>query len=115
ILFILKKNRKLRLCINYRHLNKAIVKNYYSILLILELIDKLRGAKYRLFKYLVILIELTNALAIFQIIINYILRKYLNIFVIAYLNNVLVYINRILEKHVKHTKRVLQKLKKHKL
>ncbi|KAF2184506.1 hypothetical protein K469DRAFT_452917, partial [Zopfia rhizophila CBS 207.26] len=38
ILFILKKNKKLRLCINYRYLNKAIVKNYYLILLILKLI-----------------------------------------------------------------------------
>ncbi|KAF2190442.1 hypothetical protein K469DRAFT_558749, partial [Zopfia rhizophila CBS 207.26] len=44
-LFILKKNSKLRLCINYRYLNKAIVKNHYLILLILKLIDKLRGAK----------------------------------------------------------------------
>ncbi|KAF2182017.1 hypothetical protein K469DRAFT_587920, partial [Zopfia rhizophila CBS 207.26] len=45
ILFILKKNRKLRLYINYRYLNIVIVKNYYPILLILELIDKLREAK----------------------------------------------------------------------
>ncbi|KAF2184648.1 hypothetical protein K469DRAFT_579290, partial [Zopfia rhizophila CBS 207.26] len=46
ILFILKKNRKLRLYINYKYLNKAIVKNYYPILLILKLINKLRGAKW---------------------------------------------------------------------
>ncbi|KAF2184482.1 hypothetical protein K469DRAFT_579683 [Zopfia rhizophila CBS 207.26] len=49
ILFILKKNRKLRLYINYRYLNKAIVKNHYLILLILELINKLRGAKYNFY------------------------------------------------------------------
>ncbi|KAF2178681.1 hypothetical protein K469DRAFT_598778, partial [Zopfia rhizophila CBS 207.26] len=46
ILFIFKKNRKLRLYINYRHFNKAIVKNYYFILLILKLINKLKEAKY---------------------------------------------------------------------
>ncbi|KAF2195548.1 hypothetical protein K469DRAFT_543593, partial [Zopfia rhizophila CBS 207.26] len=45
ILFIPKKNRKLRLYINYRYFNKAIVKNYYLIFLILEFINKLRGAK----------------------------------------------------------------------
>ncbi|KAF2193317.1 hypothetical protein K469DRAFT_525359, partial [Zopfia rhizophila CBS 207.26] len=40
--------------------------------------------RYKLFKYLVMLIGLINA----PIIINYILRKYLNVFIIAYLNNV---------------------------
>ncbi|KAF2187393.1 DNA/RNA polymerase, partial [Zopfia rhizophila CBS 207.26] len=112
ILFILKKNRKLRLYINYRHLNKATIKNYYLILLILKLIDKLRGIiifkiRYKLFKYLVILIGLTNALVTFQIIINYILKKYLDIFIIIYLNNMLIYINRMLKEYVKYTKKVL--------
>ncbi|KAF2179461.1 hypothetical protein K469DRAFT_596456, partial [Zopfia rhizophila CBS 207.26] len=37
--------------------------------------------------------------------INYILREYLNVFIIAYLNNMLIYINRILKKHIKYTKR----------
>ncbi|KAF2188879.1 hypothetical protein K469DRAFT_564312, partial [Zopfia rhizophila CBS 207.26] len=32
--------------------------------------------------------------------INYILREYLDIFVIAYLNNMLVYINGVLKKHL---------------
>ncbi|KAF2178452.1 hypothetical protein K469DRAFT_599545, partial [Zopfia rhizophila CBS 207.26] len=37
--------------------------------------------------------------------INYILKKYLDIFIITYLNNILVYINRNLEEYVKYTKK----------
>ncbi|KAF2191388.1 hypothetical protein K469DRAFT_558272, partial [Zopfia rhizophila CBS 207.26] len=37
--------------------------------------------------------------------INYILREYLDIFIIAYLNNVLIYINGILKKYIKYTKK----------
>ncbi|KAF2180191.1 hypothetical protein K469DRAFT_592823, partial [Zopfia rhizophila CBS 207.26] len=59
--------------------------------------------RYRLFKYLVMLIGLTNVLTI----INYILREYLDVFIIIYLNNVLIYINGMLKEHVKYTKIVL--------
>ncbi|KAF2179918.1 hypothetical protein K469DRAFT_594378, partial [Zopfia rhizophila CBS 207.26] len=44
--------------------------------------------------------------------INYILYKYLNIFIIVYLNNVLVYINKILKEHKIHVKK-LEKCKFH--
>ena len=37
------------------------------------------------------LFELTNAPATFQAFINNILRKYLNVFMIVYLNNILIY------------------------
>ncbi|KAF2188038.1 hypothetical protein K469DRAFT_568083, partial [Zopfia rhizophila CBS 207.26] len=37
--------------------------------------------------------------------INYVLRKYLDVFIIAYLNNMLIYINRTLEEHIKYTKK----------
>ncbi|KAF2174819.1 hypothetical protein K469DRAFT_613060, partial [Zopfia rhizophila CBS 207.26] len=37
--------------------------------------------------------------------INYILRKYLDVFIIAYLNNVFIYINEMLEEYIKHTKK----------
>ncbi|KAF2184188.1 hypothetical protein K469DRAFT_580683, partial [Zopfia rhizophila CBS 207.26] len=38
--------------------------------------------------------------------INYILYKYLDIFVIAYLDNILVYINRTLKKHKVYIKKL---------
>ena len=46
--------------------------------------------------------SLTNALATFQALINYALRTYLNVFVTAYLDNVLVYMNSTLEEHKEH-------------
>jgi hypothetical protein len=52
-----------------------------------------------------------NTLAIFQRRINYILEKYLDNFVIAYLDNIIIYLNSV-EEHKKHIKWVLRKLYK---
>ncbi len=41
ILFIFKKNKDLRMCINYRGLNKIIKKNRYPLSLIGETLDRL--------------------------------------------------------------------------
>ena len=71
--------------------------------------------KYGLYKYTVMLFGLTNAPATFQLVINKALYEYLGIFVTAYLDDVLVYTNSTLEEHVKHVKKVLQKLKEYKL
>ncbi|RAH42213.1 uncharacterized protein BO95DRAFT_371434, partial [Aspergillus brunneoviolaceus CBS 621.78] len=46
ILFILKKNKGLRLYINYRKLNKILVRNYYFLFLILKILDRIIKAKY---------------------------------------------------------------------
>ena len=46
ILFVLKKNGKLRLYIDYRQLNDIMIKNRYPLPRINELQDKLRKAKY---------------------------------------------------------------------
>jgi hypothetical protein len=37
ILFVPKKNGKLRICVNYRKLNNIIIKNRYTLLLIHEI------------------------------------------------------------------------------
>jgi hypothetical protein len=44
ILFISKKDGALRLCVDYRGLNRITVKNRYPLLLISETIDRLSGA-----------------------------------------------------------------------
>jgi hypothetical protein len=55
--------------------------------------------------------SLTNAPASFQALINDILREYLDIFVVAYLNDILIYL--INEKdHIKQMNLVLETLKK---
>jgi hypothetical protein len=45
ILFILKKDRGDRLCVNYRGLNKVTIKNRYPLTLISELLNRLGYAK----------------------------------------------------------------------
>ena len=117
---MLKKDGILQLYDNYRELNNITVKNSYLLLLILELQDRLQRVKwftklnipgvynqiqiiegdksktvvytyYGYFKYLVILFRLINTPATFQAFTNNVLRKYLNIFIIIYLNNILIY------------------------
>ncbi|RAK86383.1 hypothetical protein BO79DRAFT_153913, partial [Aspergillus costaricaensis CBS 115574] len=46
ILFIFKKNNNLYLYINYRSLNKILIKNYYSLSLISEILDRILNNKY---------------------------------------------------------------------
>jgi uncharacterized protein YaaN involved in tellurite resistance len=55
--------------------------------------------------------ELTNALTLYQSLINNILRKYLDDFVIAYLDDILIYL-KTKEKHIKHVTAILETLEK---
>src|SRR5436190_11200395 len=52
--------------------------------------------------------KLTNALAIFQALINNVLHNYLNQFVIIYLNDILIYLET-LEEHKKQVKKILKR------
>jgi hypothetical protein len=45
VLFVKKKDGKLRLCIDFRQLNKVIVKNKYPLPRIHDLFDRLKDAK----------------------------------------------------------------------
>ncbi|XP_070002635.1 uncharacterized protein [Nicotiana sylvestris] len=45
ILFVKNKDISMRMCIDYRHLNKVIVKNMYPLPCIDDLFDQLQGAK----------------------------------------------------------------------
>ena len=45
VLFVRKKDGTLRLCINFKQLNKDIVKNRYHLPIIDDLFDQLRGGK----------------------------------------------------------------------
>ena len=45
----------------------------------------------KLFKYIIILFNLINTLAVFQFYINKTFCEYLDIFVIIYLNNIIIY------------------------
>ena len=139
ILFVKKKDGSLRLCVDYRGLNKITVKNRYPLPLIPELLDRLRKAKvftkidlrgaynllriaegdewktafrtrYGLFEYKVMPFGLTNAPASFQHLMNHNFRDMLDDFVIVYLDDILVFSNSI-EEHTEHVKLVLQRLR----
>ena len=66
---------------------------------------------YSYYKYTVMLFRLTNALAVCQALINNTLREHLDVSVVAYLNNILVY-SKTLEEHKQHVKQVLECLAK---
>jgi RNase H-like domain found in reverse transcriptase/Reverse transcriptase (RNA-dependent DNA polymerase)/Integrase zinc binding domain/Chromo (CHRromatin Organisation MOdifier) domain len=142
-LFVPKKNGKLRLCVDYRQLNSITIKDRYPLPLINELHDRLRGAqwfttmdmrgaynlvrikeghewktafrtRYGLYEYTVMPFGLTNAPASFQRLVNNVLHEYLDIFAVAYLDDILIY-SKTKEEHTKHVLKVLAKLAERKL
>lgn len=66
--------------------------------------------RYGLFEYLIMPFGLTNAPANFQSYINYALREHLDIFVVVYLDDIVVY-SRNEEDHISHVQRVLTDLR----
>ena len=61
------------------------------------------------YEYLVMPFGLTNAPAVFQALINDVLRDMLNIFVFAYLDDILIF-SSSLQEHTKHVRHVLKRL-----
>jgi hypothetical protein len=124
--------------VDFRGLNQITKKNRYPLPLISEAIDRLSGARYftkldireayhRLqiapgdewktayrtryghYEYTVVPFGLVNAPEAFQGHINNVLRKHLDQFRIAYLDDIVVYSNS-LEEHREHVRLVLAKL-----
>jgi hypothetical protein len=139
ILFVKKKDGSLRLCVDYRGLNKITIKNRYPLPLINELLDRLSHARvftkldirnaynririasgdewktafrtrYGHFEYLVMPFGLTNAPASFQSLINNTLREYLDVFAVVYLDDILIF-SSSLEQHINHVRLVLERLR----
>ncbi|GBG77253.1 hypothetical protein CBR_g23581 [Chara braunii] len=92
VLFIRKKNKDLRLCIDYRKLNVQTVKNAGPLPRIDNLLERLGGAKY--------LMAMTNEF-----------RAMLDRFVLVYLDDILVY-SRPWEDHLEHLRRMLEMLRR---
>ena len=140
ITFVPKKDGKLRLCVDYRKLNDITIKNRYPLPNIEELQHRLQGAqwfttidlrgaynlirikkgeewktafrcRYGHYQYKVMPFGLTNAPATCQMMINDTLREYLDNFVVAYLDDILVYTTGTLKDHIAHVSKVLDKLK----
>jgi hypothetical protein len=143
ILFVKKKDGTLRLCIDFRQLNKAIVKNKYPLPRIDDLFDQLRGenifskidlrsgyhqvrikeediskttfrTRYGHYEFVVVPFGLTNAPVVFMCLMNDIFRNYLDKFVIVFLDDILIY-SKLEEEHEHHLRLVLQVLREHQL
>ena len=67
--------------------------------------------KYGHYKYTVMPFRLTNTPASFQQFINEVCREYLDIFMIAYLDDILIF-SATLEEHVNHVMKILEKFDK---
>jgi Reverse transcriptase (RNA-dependent DNA polymerase) len=65
--------------------------------------------RYGHFEYMVMLFSLTNAPTTFQSYINEALRGYLDIFCITYLDDIMMYSERV-EDHEEHVRKVLKRL-----
>nr|CAN79052.1 hypothetical protein VITISV_000905 [Vitis vinifera] len=134
-----KYNGSLRICIDYRALNKVTIKNKYPIPLIIDLFDQLSRAKYftkldlrsgnyqvRIaegdkpkticmtrydsYEFLVMPFGLTNAPTTFCTLMNKIFHSYLNKFMVVYLDDIVIYSNT-LEEHVEHLRKVFKILR----
>ncbi|XP_054800138.1 uncharacterized protein LOC129304486 [Prosopis cineraria] len=143
VLFQKKKDGSLRMCIDYRALNKITIKNKYPIPLIADLFDQLGKARYfskldlrsgyyqvciaagdepkttcvtryGAFEFLVMPFGLTNAPATFCTLMNKLIHPYLDQFVVVYLDDIVVY-SKTFEEHTQHLKKVFQVLSDHEL
>ncbi|GKB14954.1 putative reverse transcriptase domain-containing protein [Tanacetum coccineum] len=140
VLFVKKKNGSFRMCIDYRELNKLIVKNCYPLLRTDNLFDQLQGlsvyskidmrsgyhqlrikeeyipitafrTRYGHFEFQVMPFGLTNAPAVFMDLMNRVCKSYLDKFVIVFIDDILVY-SKDKEEHEEHLKIILELLRK---
>ena len=141
ILFDKKPDDSLWVYVNYQGLNNLTIKNQYPLSFIEKALDWLNRAKqftqlnltsayhqmrikegdewktvfktrYGYFEYQVMTFGLSNAPASFQGYINKILAKKLNVFVLVYLDDILIYIEDESQSHVKAMQWVLNLLLK---
>ena len=143
VLFVKKKDGTLRLCVDYRQLNKLTVKNKYPLPRIDDLFDQLKGAsifskidlrsgyhqlkikdadvhktafrtRYGHYEFLVMPFGLTNAPAAFMDLMNRVFRPYVDQFVVVFIDDILVY-SKDREIHDTHLRVVLEILRKEQL
>ncbi|GKA82193.1 putative reverse transcriptase domain-containing protein [Tanacetum coccineum] len=143
ILFVKKKDKSFRMCIDYRELNKLTVKNRYPLPRIDDLFDQLQGSsvyskidlrsgyhqlrvreedipktafrtRYGHYEFQVMPFGLTNAPAVFMDLMNRVCKPYLDKFVIVFIDDILIY-SKNKQEHEEHLKLILELLKKEEL
>jgi hypothetical protein len=122
MLFVEKKDKSQRLCMDYHSLNEVTIKNKYPLPVINDLFDQLKGAcvfskidlrsgyfqlkiweqdipkiafstRYGLYEYTVMPFGLTNALTYFMSMMNKVFMEYLDKFVVVFIDDILIYSN----------------------
>ena len=140
VLFVKKKDGLLRLCVDFHGLNHISKKDRYPLPLISDLLDSPRKAqvyskidlrhayhlvriadsdewktafrtRYGSFEWFVMPFGLTNAPVAFQRFMNDIFSHLLDVCVVIYLDDILIYSNDMSEHHW-HVKEVLKRLRK---
>jgi Reverse transcriptase (RNA-dependent DNA polymerase) len=125
-----EKSDTLHLCIDYRMLNKLLVKNVYSLFLISKMLDKLKRAKFftkidldgvyhqiRInpndipktafncqlghYEFIVMTFGLTNTSVTFQHLMNYVFEPHNNTFLVVYLDDILIF-SETKQEHLQH-------------
>ena len=133
----------MRMCIDYRELNKVTIKNRYPLPMIDDLLDQLQGVRvfskvdlrsgyhqvkvkeedipktafrtrYGHYEFLVISFGLTNAPAVFMDTMNRVFHDYLDPFIIVFIDDILVY-SKTSEEHKEHLRKALERLRREKL
>src|SRR5919202_929000 len=133
----------MRMCIDYRELNKLTIKNRYPLPRSDDLFDQLQGSsiyskidlrsgyhqlrvkgesieetafrtRYGHYEFLVMPFGLTNTLAAFMDLMNRVCMDYLDKFVIVFIDDILIYSNNEKE-HEEHLRIILKLLKKEQL
>jgi transposase InsO family protein len=141
VLFVKKADGSLRMCVDYRGLNRITRKNRHPLPRIDELIDRFRGAKYftkldlisgyhqqRIyephthktafrcryghFEFNVVPFGLTNAPASFSNMMLKVLDPVLDKWVVVYLDDILIY-SKTKAEHLRHIRSVLALLRQH--
>ena len=143
VLFTNKKDKTLRLCIDYRQLNRITVKNRYPLPRIDDLFDKLKGVRvyskidlctgyhqlrvretdipktafrtrYGHFEFTMMPFELMNAPAAFIDLMHRLFQPYLDQFVVIFVDDILIY-SQSEDEHEDHLRIVIRALRDHQL
>ncbi|KAA3473198.1 DNA/RNA polymerases superfamily protein [Gossypium australe] len=80
----------MRMCIDYFQLNKLKIKNKYPLPRIEDLFDQFCGTRYGHYEFLVMPFELTNALAVFMDLINWVFQPYLDKLIVVFIDDLLI-------------------------
>nr|GEZ58449.1 putative reverse transcriptase domain-containing protein [Tanacetum cinerariifolium] len=127
VLFVKKKDGSIRLCIDYRELNKITIQGamhfskidlrsgYHQLRVKEQDISKTAfRTRYGHYEFLVMPFGLTNALAVFMDLMNRIFHEFLDKFVIVFIDDILVF-SKSKEEHEDHLRTVLQTIRQEKL